>query len=151
MTSEELKEEIDLVITTETTPASITPTDVGDTLKLMVDYVDQEIGSIYKTVIFQSGTSNPTKSDKFNTTDLTFTISRQSLGVYRLTPSSAITEDVCVKLFLQNNTFIGQGFRFDNQESYIDIKTTFWNDVFGEYALTDDLINNATLELEIYN
>jgi hypothetical protein len=41
MTSEELKEEIDLAITTETTPASITPTDVGDTLKLMVDYVDQ--------------------------------------------------------------------------------------------------------------
>lgn len=43
MTSEELKDEIDLAITTETSPASITPTDVGDTLKLMVDYVDQEV------------------------------------------------------------------------------------------------------------
>ena len=46
MTSEELKEEIDLAITTETSPASITPTDVGDTLKLMVDYVDQEIDAL---------------------------------------------------------------------------------------------------------
>jgi hypothetical protein len=151
MTSEELKDEIDLAITSETSPASITPTDVGDTLKLMVDYVDQEIGSVYKTFISQSGTSNPTKSDKFNTTGLTFDISRQALGVYRLTPSSSITGGVCIKLFLQNNTFIGQSFRFDNQETYIDIRTTFWNDVFGEYALTDDLINNATLELEIYN
>lgn len=43
MTSEELKEEIDLSITSETSPSSITPTDVGETLKTMVDYVDQEV------------------------------------------------------------------------------------------------------------
>lgn len=61
MTSEELKEEIDLAITTETTPASITPTDVGDTLKLMVDYVDQEKRpyKVYSATITQSGTSDP--------------------------------------------------------------------------------------------
>lgn len=46
MTSTELKDEIDLAITSETSPASITPTDVGNTLKLMVDYVDQEINNL---------------------------------------------------------------------------------------------------------
>lgn len=43
MTSTELKELIDETITLETTPASVTPTDVGEAMKEIVDYVDQEM------------------------------------------------------------------------------------------------------------
>ena len=43
MTSTEIKVEIDLLITTETTPNSITPAEVGGILANIVDYVDQEV------------------------------------------------------------------------------------------------------------
>lgn len=56
MTSTELKEEIDLAITSETTPSSITPTDVGDTLKLIVDYVDQQAPLVESGSITLNGT-----------------------------------------------------------------------------------------------
>lgn len=42
MTNVELKAAIDTAITSETTAASVTPTDVGSKMKEVVDYVDQE-------------------------------------------------------------------------------------------------------------
>lgn len=42
MTNTALKAQIDSQITNETTPAGITPTDVGTNLKAVVDYVDQQ-------------------------------------------------------------------------------------------------------------
>ena len=56
MTNTELKEEIDITITSETAPSSITPTDVGNTLKLMVDYVDQQAPSLDSGSITLNGT-----------------------------------------------------------------------------------------------
>jgi len=43
MTNTALKAQIDSQITNETTPAGITPTDVGTNLKAVVDYVDQQV------------------------------------------------------------------------------------------------------------
>lgn len=42
MTNTALKAQIDSQITNETTPAGITPTEVGTNLKSIVDYVDQQ-------------------------------------------------------------------------------------------------------------
>lgn len=42
MTNTALKAQIDSQITNETTPAGITPTDVGTNLKVIVDYVDKQ-------------------------------------------------------------------------------------------------------------
>ena len=43
MTNTALKAQIDSQITNETTPLGITPTEVGENLKDIVDYVDQQI------------------------------------------------------------------------------------------------------------
>jgi len=55
MTNTALKAQIDSEITNETTPAGITPTDVGTNLKSVVDYVDQEIKTkVIKTIISEA-------------------------------------------------------------------------------------------------
>ena len=46
MTSTELKSQIDSEITNETAPNSVSTIDVGNNLKDIVDYVDQEIGDL---------------------------------------------------------------------------------------------------------
>ena len=59
MTNAQLKADIDSAITNETTPASVTPTDVGVTLKLMVDYSDktlQQTVDLGNTFVGTSGT-----------------------------------------------------------------------------------------------
>ena len=45
MTNTQLKAQIDSQITNETTENGITPAEVGGNLKLVVDYVDQEVAS----------------------------------------------------------------------------------------------------------
>lgn len=77
MTSEELKDEIDIVITNETSPASITPTDVGGTLKLMVDYVDQEVSSINDFTVFRG---KITKSGSGSSATFSFNVLENTTG-----------------------------------------------------------------------
>jgi len=72
MTNTALKAQIDSQITNETTPAGITPTDVGTNLKAVVDYVDQQSPvkmagaveatdiSLYPELIYDLNTVNTT-------------------------------------------------------------------------------------------
>jgi len=57
MTNTALKAQIDSQITNETTPAGITPTDVGTNLKAVVDYVDQQAPEKTSGSITLSGTT----------------------------------------------------------------------------------------------
>lgn len=87
MTNIELKDEIDLSITSETSPASITPTDVGDTLKLMVDYIDQQVSLIsfpkrLTLKLTQSGTFDPSLVEM--KADINYFIARTAIGQYEL-------------------------------------------------------------------
>ena len=94
-----LKAQIDSQITNETTPAGITPTDVGTNLKAVVDYVDQQVPvktSLYSIGFLSDGTVND---------DLIFSnlagsaiVSLSSTGVYD------ITSDISV--FTSNKTVI---------------------------------------------
>jgi len=60
MTNTALKAQIDGQITNETTPAGITPTDVGTNLKSIVDYVDQETGGTSTSVTLSATPSELT-------------------------------------------------------------------------------------------
>lgn len=110
MTSEELKEEIDLAITTETTPASITPTDVGDTLKLIVDYVDQEVEylSIKKECCGFLNYDGTTFSYTSVINQLGSTISWVKFGgvIYGTFSTSVLTEN---KTFIEDRTVSTSG------------------------------------------
>jgi len=64
-----LKAQIDSQITNETTPAGITPTDVGINLKAVVDYIDQQVEatnvSLYPVLTYDLNNVNTTgASDK---------------------------------------------------------------------------------------
>ena len=100
MTNAQLKADIDSAITNETTPASITPTSVGVTLKSMVDYVDQNTLKIFVT---QSGVSNPIiDTTCINTTGKTWTITRIGVGYYKLIPNTAFSDIKKVFVNIQN-------------------------------------------------
>lgn len=151
MTSEELKDEIDLAITTETSPASITPTDVGVTLKLMVDYVDQESENvkIYKAKLAQSGTGNITATILKNTTGLTITFARNSLGSYNVVFGSLLPDlnKVDLRVSFQTASYQCPQSNVDNLGILATIETRYWNGT--TFALSDEIINNAMFYLTI--
>jgi len=63
MTNTALKAQIDSQITNETTPAGITPTDVGTNLKEVVDYVDQQAPIKTSASVTLSGTTQVLPND----------------------------------------------------------------------------------------
>jgi len=151
MTSAELKDEIDLAITSETSPASITPTDVGGTLKTMVDYVDQEVENvkIYKAKLAQSGTGNITATILKNTTGLTITFERNSLGSYNVSFGSLLPDlnKVDLRVNFQTASYQCPQLNVDNLGILATLETRYWNGT--TFALSDELINNAMLYLTI--
>jgi hypothetical protein len=149
MTSTELKAEIDLVITDETTPTSITPTDVGDTLKSMVDYVDQEVGLQYIAKLSQSSTSNVTGVVVKNTTGKTFTFTRNSVGNYSINFSSlyADLDKVDIIVNLQNPSYAVPNVTIDNLGILAIFETKYWNGT--TFALSDDIVQNATIYVNV--
>jgi len=156
MTSEELKEEIDLAITTETTPSSITPTDVGDTLKLMVDYVDQEINTIvpefltYRALITKSGTGGSAV--------FTLNVFQNELGKTLITSNSGtncvILEDSSEN-FMTDNTFI----RVTDMNYLSTVLVKFSKDsnnqitIFSYFNGSENInfTDNIQLEILVYN
>jgi len=63
MTNTALKAQIDSQITNETTPLSVTPTDVGTNIKAVVDYVDQQAPIKTSASITLSGTTQVLPND----------------------------------------------------------------------------------------
>lgn len=150
MTNTELKEEIDLTITSETAPSSITPTDVGDTLKLIVDYVDQEsMGcKVFSALVSQSGTSIPTLKVLKNTTGVTFTASRSGAGNYLLTGSSNV--------FTTDKTACSYSL---NTAGSFPNATMFFYSIGAQYftlesknsgTATDGVLTDTLVKIEIY-
>jgi len=96
MTNVELKAAIDTAITSETTAASVTPTDVGSKMKQVVDYVDQEVGALaptyleYVAKLTKTGGSGTTAT--FSLTEFVNTLG-QTLIPVNDTVNCVITED----------------------------------------------------------
>lgn len=96
MTNTELKAAIDTAITSETTAASVTPTDVGSKMKQIVDYIDQEVGAVaptfleYVAKITKTGTGG---SATFALTEFKNTLG-QTLIAVNDSSNCVITEEV---------------------------------------------------------
>lgn len=111
------------------------------------EYIGNTKEKKYKTLISQSGTSTPTKSDKLNTTGLTYSISREGVGVYRLTPSATITSDINLKINFNSATYAVPNYVVDNLGLFLDITVKYWNGT--TFVASDDVINLAVIELEL--
>lgn len=107
MTSLELKAAIDSAITSETTPGSITPTDVGGKMKQIVDYVDQEVGALAPT--FTEYVAKLTKTGTGTTATFTltefFNNTGQTLIAVNDTMNCVITEEINAN-FLNNTSTV---------------------------------------------
>jgi hypothetical protein len=105
----------------------------------------------FKTIIFnvsQTGTSSPTKNFSYESeVTQTFTLSRMSVGVYKLTASSA--------LFTSNKTFInithggtGNGANIGAYRTSTTVITFYTSDSTTATS-TDGLLDGANLEIKI--
>lgn len=95
MTNTALKAQIDSQITNETTPLGITPTEVGENLKDIVNYVDQEVsnagsGGTKTTVQIDQSSSTPVPLTGY------FNILSYSGGYSYLPSSNFIGKEVIV-------------------------------------------------------
>lgn len=150
MTNAELKAQIDLDITSATGVNSVTTTDVGGNMKDIVDYVDQEVDKgLVVLKVAQSGTANPTLTVKKNNTNLTFTATRVSAGVYNITPSSSVLTDVNVKVFFNSASFLVANYTIDNLGLFFQITVRHWTG--SNFAVADEVINGAYIEIETFS
>jgi len=152
MTNTALKAQIDSQITNETTPAGITPTDVGTNLKAVVDYIDQQVDfKIYKAKLTQSGTDNITAVILRNDTGKTFTYARSSTGSYNFNFSSIYADlsKVDIYIHLQNGSYIAPQVLIDNLGVLATIETKYWNGT--DFVLSDGILQNATIYLIVNN
>jgi len=147
-----LKAQIDSQITNETTPAGITPTDVGTNLKAVVDYVDQQVDfKIYKAKLSQSGTDNITGVILKNDTLKTFTYTRNSTGSYSINFSSVYSDlnKVDIYIHLQNGSYAAPQVLIDNLGVLATIETKYWSGT--DFVLSDGILQNATIYLIVHN
>jgi len=152
MTNTALKSQIDSQITNETTPAGITPTDVGTNLKAVVDYVDQQVDfKIYKAKLSQSGTDNITGVILKNDTLKTFTYTRNSTGSYSINFSSIYSDlnKVDIYIHLQNASYAAPQVLIDNLGVLATIETKYWNGT--DFVVSDGILQNATIYLIVHN
>jgi len=145
MTNTALKAQIDSQITNETTPLGITPTEVGTNLKLIVDYVDQQVPYfIYAATLSQSGTNAPVNTATRNNTGFLFVWTRNSTGEYILTCNSSLNAFMCI-------SFLSEGAFALNSFTIIKIGDTFRVRTYDNGVLSDDVLNNCGLKIEFYN
>ena len=115
MTNTTLKAQIDSQITNETTPSSVSPTDVGTNLKAVVDYIDQQVPVKTSASITLSGTTQALPND-INSCSFTngkaYLPTTTEIGkeIYVIAVSNGIEISANVagtsKLFTTFNTFI---------------------------------------------
>lgn len=124
MTNTALKAQIDSQITNETTPSSVSPTDVGTNLKALVDYVDQQVPLKTSGAITLSAT---TQVLPYDTNSCSFTggkaylpaVSEINKEIYVIATSNNIEISANVggtlKMFTTFNTFVANVVLTTNQ------------------------------------
>ena len=99
MTNAQIKTQVDTDITNKITQKSISPLNVGNNIKAVVDYVDQEITNIniptgttpFKTCVISlqfSNTGTPSDTIVYNDLDNTIYVQQTSTGMYGILASS---------------------------------------------------------------
>lgn len=153
MTNVELKAAIDAVITSETTPGSVSPSDVGGKMKDVVDYVDQEKRpyKVYSATISQSGTNNPVVQIYENTLgNIAWT--RGGVGDYYGTLLSAFTDEKTMILnaeaIIQSDGLsVASGVRIYKQNVNSVVVNTKLNNMNADSIIS----NGYSFEIRVYN
>jgi len=153
-TNIELFEQIDAAITDKTSPGSISPIDIGDNMRDIVSYVDQETAGIppYKTFIgllTQSGTSAPTVTVKFNNTGVTPSIGYVGVGTSGfIFVGLGLTEANC-QVITSNKTTSAKNLHcnyYFNATPILLLRT--YNLVNSAYE--NDMLSNTPIEIRFY-
>ena len=154
MTSTQLKTQIDTDITNKTTAESVTTDNVGENLKDIVDYIDQEDNLKQNKILFwasvlsQSGTSAPSGT-VINTTPITFTWGYSTVGTYVLSSSVDLSTYTCILTF-SNGSFASNAYTL-SKNSATTFRLRTYDTGSGTPVLSNDLINGATLKIELYS
>ena len=152
MTRAELNTYIDTNVTDKTAVDSLTPTDEGNALKEVADYVDQEITAvkpykIYSILISQSSTSAPVVTTLLeNTFTGTITWARLSTGLYEGTITTTEFTNLKTAFIL---TPIGVDLNcatYSTADNKVQIKT--WQ--CSAVAFADGQLNETYYEIRVY-
>jgi hypothetical protein len=152
MTRAELNTYIDTNITDKTAVDSLTPTNEGEALKEVADYVDQEIQSvkpykIYSILISQSGISDPTVTTLLeNTFTGVITWAKLSTGIYEGTITTTEFTNLKTGFII---TPIGVDLNcaaYSTANNKVQIKT--WQPSTAAFA--DGQLNETFFEIRVY-
>jgi hypothetical protein len=146
MTNTQLKTQIDADITNKTTAESVTTDNVGENLKDIVDYVDQEIattGLPYKSYValitHGAGNSNPTAQVLHNTLGGAVTWIYEEPNNYAASTAG---------LFTLNKTVI---FVSSPQNPLMKVGTNSYNANFVGLTTENDGFAKLAIEIRVYN
>lgn len=120
----------------------------------IIDYLNNDIAvnyKIYRALITQTGGSDPVVEVLENTLGETITWLRDSAGIYSANSSG---------IFLQNKTFLtinksksgGRQFSFyrtDNDR--LEIVTEYFDSSTPTFVEDDDILDNTSIEIIVYN
>lgn len=149
MTNEQIKINIDTDITNKTQVKSISPANVGENMKSIVDYVDQENTLTYKeyiSLISQSGTNDPVEQVLKNDFETNISWVRDSEGIYTGTLNGAFINFKTVA-FISSISFVG-GYEITSpNENTIRIRTAN----LTSFDLTDGFLNETAINIKVFN
>ena len=109
MTNTQLKTQIDTQITNETVKSGITPTEVGNNIKAVVDYADQQYALkvdkvVGKSLVLDTDITKLTNLSGTNTGDETVSTIKTKLGITTLSGSNTGDQDLSGLELLSNKS-----------------------------------------------
>jgi len=148
MSKDSVKTQIDTDITNKTTAKSISPLNVGENMKAVIDLIPDSlnISKVYAVGLTQSGVNPPTIYYEYKN-DLTGNIiwSRFSAGQYI---GTITTNEFTIKTFFPTLTAINGGVCSANTTSTNTFIIRTWDTISNGYA--DGLLNGSQFKIEIY-
>ena len=145
MTSEELKDLVDLEITNKTNYNSITPTDVGETIKTIIDNLRPY--KVYTALLTQTGTNAPVATVLENTLggDITFTYN--SDGNFNMLSDGLFKNSkTWWQITTRDNGYIPQIDQLDE-----DTLNLTFNTIIQGFSLVNCMFNPNPIEIRVYN
>ena len=145
MSKDSVKTQIDIDITNKTTSKSISPLNVGNNMKAVVDLIPETSYKVYTALLSQSGTNAPVATILENTLGGTVVLSYSGVGSYvaTLTGVFILNKTWCsITSTASANVTLTSGRSSNNT---VNINS------FISGTLSDTIMSPACLEIRVYN
>ena len=145
MSKETVKTQIDTDITNKTTSKSISPSNVGNNMKAVVDLIPNESHKVYTALLSQISTNAPVATILENTLEGTVIFSYSEVGSYiaTLTGAFVLNKTWCsITSTASANVTVTAGRGSDNT---VNINS------FLSGTLTNSIMSPVCLEIRVYN